>query len=232
MTDYSELQNSVETDSSQIENIITEIKTMKNLTNEERIQKLKVISEMLNDNQEQESIQRLNDVLGDSLSDFLGDPRNFVNFISFFFDCIKSNTEQAQICAQRYLQEKRIGNDVPTSSFDWTMVDILLSQLSHLSGSNAIFTDQMKDSMIFSLFPQSCETHFIQDLVCQVLSLSIGETIETVRQRMQGLSQSSLSKVTHLANLLYEIQEKYESEINQSNCSVSFENVVNGFQLD
>ena len=147
----------------------------------------------------------------------MGDPRQFVNCISYLLKCIEYNTEKTQIYVNRFIQDRQIGETNAPAPFDWTMVDVLLSQLSHLAGQNGIFTSEMKDSVIFSLFPIFCEIHFLQDLVSKILTLSIGEQISTVRQRMQSLSQAPLSKVTLLSNMLIEIQDKYEIELSQEN---------------
>jgi hypothetical protein len=93
------------------------------------------------------------------------------------------------------------------------MVDILLSQLSHLSGDTAVFTREMLESILSTMFPPSGDPHFLQDLVSQFLLLSVGEQIIVVRSRMRWLSEAPLRKVTVLSNMVLEIHERYEREM-------------------
>jgi hypothetical protein len=157
--------------------------------------------------------QPLLDGLDRALSDFVGDPRRLVACVSELLGALDRSPERASAAVQRFLQERAAPDAAPPSPFDWTMVDILLSQLSRLSGDAAPFTRAMCDSVVFALFRPAAEPHSLQGLVAQILALSTGEAIALVRARMRLLAQAPLSKVTLLSNVLLEIQEKYEREL-------------------
>ena len=209
---FDDLHDSVEAESERLAEILSQIQSIQTLPTPQRQRKLKQLVDALDHAASKEEVQQLIDSLEDALVEFIGDPRRFVACIGQILGCLETNSEKTQIALQRFIQDKQIGENSSPAPFDWTMVDILLSQLSHLSGPTAIFTNEMRDSIIFSLFPQNCEGHFLQDLVSQFLLLSVGEQIGTVRARMQALSQAPLSKVTQLSNMLIEIQEKYAKE--------------------
>ena len=207
-----ELHATAEAESERLSLILSQIQNLQTLPPQQRQRKLKQLVEALENAASKEEAQQLIDSLDAALDEFIGDPRRFVSIIGQILGCLETNSEKTQIALQRFLQDKQIDENSSPAPFDWTMVDILLSQLSHLSGPTALFTNEMRDSIIFSLFPQNCEGHFLQDLVSQFLLLSVGEQIGTVRARMQALSQAPLSKVTQLSNMLIEIQEKYAKE--------------------
>lgn len=209
---FDDLRASAEIESERLNDILTQIQSMQNLPLNEKKAKLEQLVEILQHSASKEELQQLLDNIDMALNEFLGDPRRLVSLISQLLNCIENNSERTQIAIQRYLQEKQFGQVLSPAPFDWTMVDILLSQLSHLAGEAAIFTKEMRDSIVFSLFPSNSEGHFLQDLVSQFLILSVGEQISVVRQRMRSLSQAPLSKVTLLSNMLIEIHEKYEKE--------------------
>ena len=209
---FDELHDTVEAESERLTEILAQIQNIQTLPSPQRQRKLKQLVDALERTASKEEVQQLIDTLDESLSEFMSDPRRFVACIGQILGCLETNSEKTQIALQRFIQDKQIGENSTPAPFDWTMVDILLSQLSHLAGQTALFTNEMRDSIIFSLFPQNCEGHFLQDLVSHFLLLSVGEQIGTVRARMQALSQAPLSKVTQLSNMLIEIQEKYAKE--------------------
>jgi hypothetical protein len=209
---FDKLHVTVEAESERLNEILAQIQNIQTLPTPQRQRKLKQLVDALEHAASKEEVQQLIDTLDESLSEFLSDPRRFVACIGQILGCLEVNSEKTQIALQRFIQDKQIGENSTPAPFDWTTVDILLSQLSHLAGPTALFTIEMRDSVILSLFPQNCDGHFLQDLVSQFLLLSVGEQIGTVRARMQALSHAPLSKVTQLSNMLIEIQEKYAKE--------------------
>ena len=210
-----ELHISAEAESRRLQEILQQIQSIQTLPSTEKKRKLEQLIDFLQKNASKEELQGLLDSLDLALSEFMGDPRRFVACISQILTCLENDTEKTQIAIQRYLQDKQIGQISTPAPFDWTMVDILISQLSHLAGPDAIFSREMRDSIVFSLFPYSCEEHYLQELVSQFLLLSVGEKISVVRQRMRSLSQAPLSKVTLLSNMVIEIHEKYEKQMEE-----------------
>lgn len=208
-----ELQVNADVEAEQLQELLLQIQSIGKMEPEVRKKKLAALTESIQKVASKEDLQQLFDAFDVSLNDYIGDPRHLYFCLIQLLDYFKLNPEKTQIIVQRYLQDKQGGPEISPSPFDWTMVDILLSQLSHLSGENAIFTKEMRDSVVFSLFPTNGDGHFLQDLVFQFLTLSIGEKITIVRQRMQNLSQAPLSKVTLLSNMLVEIHERYEKEV-------------------
>jgi hypothetical protein len=202
-----------ETESERLQDILRQIRSIQSLPSGERRAKLAGLTELLQQNASKEELRRLFDSLDSALVDFLGDPRRFVACISQILTCFETSAEKAQLAIQRFLQDKQVGSS-PTP-FDWTMVDILLSQLSHLAGEDAIFTREMQESVVFALFHPRTEAHFLQDIVSQCLLLSVSEKITVVQERMRALSQAPLAKVTLLANMVREINEKYEKELQE-----------------
>lgn len=208
-----DLRVSAEAESERLQEILQQIQSIQTLPTDEKKRKLEELIDFLQKNASKEELQTLFDSMDIALNDFMGDPRRFVSCIAQILTCLESDTEKTQVAIQRYLQDKQIGQVSTPAPFDWTMVDILISQLSHLAGPDAIFTREMRDSIIFSLFPYSGEGHYLQELVSQFLLLSVGEKISVVRQRMRSLSQAPLSKVTLLSNMVIEIHEKYEKQM-------------------
>ena len=221
-----EFQQSAELESEHLQDILLQIQGLTKLDPETRKKKLAQLSEMIQKTASKEDLQELLDTLDLSLGDYMGDPRRFVTCISQLLSYYEANPEKTMIVIQRFLQDKQGEQVSSPAPFDWTMVDILFSQLNHLSGGNAVFTKEMRDSIVFSLFPSNGEDHFLQDLVYQFLSLSIGEQITVVRQRMQALSQAPLSKVTLLSNMLVEIHDRYEKEAEKLSSGITEINIV------
>ena len=208
-----ELRVSAEAESERLQEILQQIQSIQTLPTDEKKRKLEQLIDFLQKNASKEELQSLLESMDIALTEFMGDPRRFVACIAQILTCLESDAEKTQVAIQRYLQDKQIGQISAPAPFDWTMVDILISQLSHLAGPDAIFTREMRDSIVFSLFPYSGEGHYLQELVSQFLLLSVGEKISVVRQRMRSLSQAPLSKVTLLSNMVIEIHEKYEKQM-------------------
>ena len=215
-----DLRSTSEADSQRFSEILGQIRQISNLPDSEKRQKLERIIEILDRSASKEELQHLLDTIDISLSDFLGDPRRLLACFAQIFSCLESDAEKTQNAIQRFIRDKQIGQVSSPAPFDWTMVDILLSQLSHLAGKDAVFTREMRDSIVLSLFPLSGEAHFLQDLVSQFLLMSVGEKISMVRRRMRSLSQAPLSKVTLLSNMVIEIHEKYERQMSEIRASM------------
>jgi hypothetical protein len=212
---FDELRVSAEAESERLQEILRQIQAIQSLPANEKKIELEKLFEALQHSASKEELQQLIDTLDIALGEFMGDPRRFVACIAQVLNCLDHNPEKTQLAVQRFLQDKQVGQIASPAPFDWTMVDILLSQLSHLAGATAVFTKEMRDSVVNSLFHSAGEGHFLQELVSQFLTLSIGEPIAMVRQRMRALSQAPLSKVTLLSNIVLEIHEKYEKEFDK-----------------
>lgn len=210
-----DLRVSVSAESERLQEILLEIQALSSLPAATKRARLDELINTLQHSASKEELQQLLDSVDGALNEFIGDPRRFVACISQIFSCIDNDADRTHVALQRFVQDKQIGQVYSPAPFDWTMVDILLSQLSHLAGSTAIFTQEMRESIIFSLFSSNGECHFLQDLVSQFLMLSVGEQISVVRKRMRSLSQATLSKVTLLSNMVIEIHEKYEKEMDE-----------------
>jgi hypothetical protein len=201
----------------QLDAILRELHSLTSLPPSETHPSLSRLLSLLRPPSPREDLQPLLDSLDSSLNDFAGDPRRFVACVSQVISAYAHSPERARLAVQQFLQDRSIG-EAPPSPFDWTMVDILLSQLSRLSGEAAPFTREMCDSVVFTLFRPSAEGHSLQGLVSQFLALSVGEHISVVKARMRMLSRAPLSKVTLLSNVLLEIHEKYEKELEKIEC--------------
>ncbi|OHT08359.1 hypothetical protein TRFO_23192 [Tritrichomonas foetus] len=215
-----DLRVSAEAESERLQEILQQIQSIQTLPPNEKRKKLEQLVEILQHSASKEELQQLLDSLDIAVTEFMGDPRRFVACIAQILTCLENDASKTQMSIQRYLRDKQIGQISTPAPFDWTMVDILLSQLCHLAGEDAIFSREMRDSIVFSLFPASCEGHYLQDLVSHFLLLSVGEKIPVVRKRMRSLSQAPLSKVTLLSNMVIEINEKYEKEIEEIRTSI------------
>lgn len=223
---FDELRFSAEIESERLQEVLQQIQSLQSLPTASRKLKLEQLVDFLQHNTAKEELQQLLGSLDCALSEFLGDPRRFVACIAQIISCLENSAERTQLAVQRFIQDKQIDQISSPAPFDWTMVDMLLSQLSHLMGPSTLLTNEMKDSVLLSLFPNTGEAHFLQDLVSQCLALSVGEQIELVRKRMRALSQAPLSKVTLLSNMILEIHEKYEKETSESKTDVEEENSV------
>jgi hypothetical protein len=200
-----------ETESERLQDILRQIQTIKSLPPSEQRSQLASLMQLLKQNASTEELQQFLVSLDSSLSEFMGDPRRFVAIISQILSCFETNRERTQLAIQRFLQDRQVGS--APAPFDWTMVDILLSQLGHLAGGGAVFTREMRDSVVFSLFHPTADAHFLQDIVSPCLLLSVGEQIAVVQERMRALARAPLSKVTLLANMIKEIDERYDREM-------------------
>jgi hypothetical protein len=200
-------------ESDRLQDILRQLQSINSLPPSEQRPQLERLIACLQDTPPNEDLQPLLTAIDSSLSEFVGDPRRFVSCISTLLSAYDRNPDRAQRAVQQFVQERTFGEASLPSPFDWTMVDILLSQLSRLSGETAPFTREMCDSVVFTLFRPAAEAHFLQGLVSQFLALSVGEHISVVKSRMRMLSHAPLSKVTHLSNVLLEIHEKYEREL-------------------
>jgi hypothetical protein len=220
-----EFRFSTESESERLREILAHIQRVHALPPAEQRQQLEQLIHALQQDTSNEDLRQLLDALDAALLDFMGDPRRFVSCISQILSCLEHNSERTQLALQRYVQDRQIGSLSPRAPFDWTMVDILLSQLSHLSGDSAIFTREMRESIVFALFHPSGDGHFLQDLVSQFLLLSVGEQIMVVRSRMRWLSEAPLRKVTLLSNMVIEIHERYEKDIKKLRLTTSDESI-------
>lgn len=205
-----ELRVSAEAEAERLQSILAQIQSLQSLPPESKKQSIEKILESLQHTASKEDLQELLDALDAAVSEFMGDPRRFVAGIAQILSCFENSPERTDLAVQRFLQDKQIGQISSPAPFDWAVVDMLLSQLEHLWSADAVFTTEMKNSVVLSLFPKSGEGHFLQDLVSQFLTLSVGEQIGTVRKRMMALAQAPPSKVTLLSNMVIEIHEKYE----------------------
>lgn len=210
-----ELRITAEVESEHLQEVLQQIQSLQSLPAESRKAKLEQLVNVLQYHTAKEELQQLLESLDCSLGEFMGDPRRFVACIAQIISCLDSSPEKTQLAVQRFIQDKQIEQISSPAPFDWTMVDMLLSQLSHLMGPMTTFSKEMKDSVLLTLFPSTAEGHFLQDLVSHCLTMSVGEQISIVRQRMHALSQAPLSKVTLLSNMILEINEKYEKEIDK-----------------
>jgi hypothetical protein len=211
--DLTDLRATTDSESDRLQSILSQIQSIQSLPSSEQRTRLEQLIRSLQQDSSKEQLQQLLDTLDSSLSNFMGDPRRFVSAIGQILTCLEQNPEQTQMALQSFVQSKQITSAPSPAPFDWTMVDILLSQLSGSSGDSVAFTSEMLESILSTLFPPSGEQHFLQDLVSQFLLMSIGEQVFIVRSRMRWLSEAPLRKVTVLSNMVSEIHERYEREL-------------------